>query len=130
MALSSICVERRIMSLDGQINDYFVKGMEQAVEREEQAGHFIPPFDDTIYSAKVPNTLPAAEKPRDEAAGTSEGSSSNQKTTMTKSEIEGVETPSAVEGNYVKKKESKAKPKTQQKEAYNAVMIDQAANMR
>ena len=129
MALSVACVERRIMSLDDQINDYFVKGMEQAVAREEKAGHVIPPFDDTIYTAKVPNMILDAEKPRDEAASTSEGSSTDKKTTNGKSEIEEAETPSAAEGNYVKKKESKATSITQQKEVHNAVTNDQGVTM-
>lgn len=118
------------MSLDEQMNDYFVKGMEQAVAREEKAGHIIPPFDDTIYASKVPNKIVGAEKSRGGAAGTSEGSSSDKKTTIGKSEIEEAETQIAVEGNYVKKKESKATSIIQQKEVYNALTTEQAIPMR
>ena len=130
MALSVACVERRIMSLDDQINDYFVKGMEQAVARAEEKGYVIPPFDDTIYTAKVPNMMQNTKKPLDEATGTSEGSISDKKTKMYKPEIEEAEKPSAVEGNYVKKKESKATSIAQQEEVHNAVTTDQVVTTR
>ena len=47
-----LAVERRIMALDEQLNDYFVRGMEQAIMREEKAGYIIPPYDDEIYAVK------------------------------------------------------------------------------
>lgn len=40
------------MALDEQLNDYFVRGMEQAIIREEKAGYIIPPYDDEIYAVK------------------------------------------------------------------------------
>ena len=48
-------MEKRIVALDEQLNDYFVKGMEQAIVREEKLGHTIPPFQ------KVPAKLAVAE---------------------------------------------------------------------
>ena len=47
-----LAVERRIMALDEQLNDYFVRGMEQAIMREEKAGFIIPPYDDEIYAVR------------------------------------------------------------------------------
>ncbi|CAF9935179.1 MAG: hypothetical protein HETSPECPRED_009689 [Heterodermia speciosa] len=52
VSLSILAVERRIMALDEQLNDYFVRGMEQAIIREEKAGYIIPPYDDEIYAVK------------------------------------------------------------------------------
>ena len=49
---------------------------------------------------------------------------------MDKAKIEEAEQPSAVKGNYVKKKESKAKSTAQQREVHNAVTIDQAVTTR
>ena len=45
------------MALDEQLNDYFVRGMEQAIMREEKAGHIIPPYDDEIYAVRKESKL-------------------------------------------------------------------------
>lgn len=70
------------MALDEQLNDYFVRGMEQAIIREEGAGNIIPPFNDEIYAVKkeAPKeesmveglTTDEAATPNDEATGTRE----------------------------------------------------------
>ena len=70
------------MALDEQLNDYFVRGMEQAIIREEGAGNIIPPFNDEIYAVKkeAPKkesvaegvTTDEAATPNDEATGTGE----------------------------------------------------------
>lgn len=58
-----LAVERRIMALDEQLNDYFVRGMEQAIMREEKAGYIIPPYDDEIYAVKEePKSREATEE--------------------------------------------------------------------
>lgn len=48
------------MALDEQLNDYFVRGMEQAIIRETGAGNIIPPFNDEIYAVKK-------EEPKEES---------------------------------------------------------------
>ena len=45
------------MALDEQLNDYFVRGMEQAIMREEKAGYIIPPYNDEIYAIREESRL-------------------------------------------------------------------------
>ena len=64
------------MALDEQLNDYFVRGMEQAIIREEGVGHIIPPFNDEIYAVKKEEPkeeFKAEGVTRDEAATPSNG---------------------------------------------------------
>ena len=53
-------MERRILALDQQENDYFVKGMQTAVRKAEAAGLVLPPMDFEKYAVKK-------EEPQDES---------------------------------------------------------------
>ncbi|KAL8821697.1 MAG: hypothetical protein Q9191_007261 [Dirinaria sp. TL-2023a] len=52
VSVSCDAVQRRIMTLDLQDNDYFVKGMETAVRKAEAAGFVLPPMDFEKYARK------------------------------------------------------------------------------
>lgn len=71
------------MALDEQLNDYFVRGMEQAIIREESAGNIIPPFNEEMYAIKK-------EEPKEESmiegVTTDEVTTSNDEATGTREE--------------------------------------------
>ena len=124
MPLSASSIERRIISLDEQINDYFVKGMEQAIARVEKAGHAIPPFDEEKYSAmKEPEMTFAAANALDEAAIAAEGSHSRKKKEpknkdLTKEHKAGT----TAEGSYIKK-EPEAKSVAKERKVREAATV-------
>lgn len=59
-------IERRIMMLELGDNDYFVAGMESAVQRAEAAGFILPPMDFDKYAKKPDNGEGASEVSRDQ----------------------------------------------------------------
>ena len=122
-------VERRIISLDEQINDYFVQGMELAVAREEKAGYLIPPFDEEKYGAKnteLDMTL-AVESPLDEAEYTSEVSYGGKNKVLAAGW--GKAAPMD-QGLYPNKKEQKAGSMAMDNEAYGAPTVGEGVIMR
>lgn len=51
-AISCEAVERRILALDQQENDYFIMGMHTAVKKAEARGFVLPPIDFEKYAVK------------------------------------------------------------------------------
>lgn len=121
-------VERRIISLDEQINDYFVKGMELAVAREEKAGYLIPPFDEEKYGAKDSELDIAlnAEGPMDEAEYTSEVSNGGKNKVL----AEWSQAATTDEGLYSNEEEPKVKAKAMENEMYGAPSVDEGLIMK